>query len=69
MFVPGAAGGIGAGTRRGPQSLQSSPRRHCAYSEPGPPSEHVPSELAAGKYEHVFVHLMIWGGGGGGAGT
>ena len=33
--------------------------RHCAYSAPGPPSEHMPSETAAGYIKQPFVHRSI----------
>ena len=36
-------GGDGGGTARGGQSLQSRPRGHTSYCEPGPPSSQMPS--------------------------
>jgi hypothetical protein len=72
----GPATGLGAGAG-GVETLViddapiSRPEGPTSATDPGrrrQPSDE-PSELAAGKYEHVFVHLMIWGGGGGGAGT
>eukprot|EP00966_Prymnesium_polylepis_P278096 6425875-Prymnesium_polylepis.1 len=54
--VGGVAGGIGGGGRGGdrhrvPQSVQSSAKRHDAYSLPAPPSSHSPSRtcLHAGE--------------------
>jgi len=69
--VGGDGGGVGdasvdfggeGGALRCPQSVQSVPGRHRAYSEPGPPSSQAPSARA----EHVSVQLEVAGGEGGG---
>ena len=63
--VPGSTG-----TKRWPQSRQSSPNAHSENSEPGPPSEHAPSEAAydsepAHSFEHLIIIPVGAGGGGG----
>jgi hypothetical protein len=52
--VPGSTG-----TKRWPQSRQSSPNAHSENSAPGPPSEQEPSEPADGVRAHPFVQSIL----------
>lgn len=52
--------GVGA---RGPQSVQSVPRSHMAYSLPRPPSSQSPSEATRHVLEHVGSDTGEGGGG------
>lgn len=68
--VGGEGGGRGTGegggySTRGPQSMQSSPKKHDVNSEPTPPSSHVASD----ENWHVSSHLVDGDGGGGGGGV
>ena len=64
----GGEGGRSGGITRGPQSVQSVPRWQDEYSDPRPPSSHLPSEAKKGHASRHWLPPGSVGGEGGGGG-